>query len=64
MSRRRGSSKPTPTPLNGRGLQSRLTDEQDDAVAGGVQPVFSSKLLNLREGGALVRRKTRLKVGW
>ena len=47
-----------------RGLRSRLTDEQDDAVVGGVWPAFAGKLLTLREGGAMVRRKTRQKVGW
>ena len=44
----------------GRGLRIRLTNKQDDAVVGGVQPAFASE--NLREGGALVRRETRQKT--
>ena len=43
-------------------LRGRLADEQDGAVVGGVQSAFASKLLDLREGVALVRRETRQKV--
>ena len=41
-----------------------MTDEWDDSVVSGVKPAFASKLLNLREGRALERRKTQHKVGW
>ena len=45
-------------------LGGRLADEQDGAVVGGVEPAFASKFLDLREGGAPLRRKTRQKVVW
>ena len=47
-----------------RGGRDQLTDEWDDSVVSGVKPAFASKLLNLREGRALERRKTQHKVGW
>lgn len=45
------------------GGRSQCMDEEDDAVIGGEQSAFASKLLNLRKGKALVRRKTRQRVG-
>ena len=48
----------------GRGLRGWLKDEQDSGIVGGVYPAFASKILNLREEGALVRRETRQKLVW
>ena len=45
-------------------MRGRLADEQDGAVVGGVWLAFASKLLDLREGRALVRRETRQEVVW
>ena len=48
----------------GRWLQGGMADEQDGAVVGGVYSAYAIKLLDLREGGSLVKRETRQNVVW
>ena len=40
-----------------------ITDEADNVLIGGMEAVFSSELLNRREGGALVRGQPRQDFG-